>query len=261
MPARVEGIGVLIEGLASYSARMLMEAEYGEEFAMHRNYVSPNRRYLRGRTTDQRGEVPLYRSAGQSYLDYSKGESVMYALQNQLGEEIVNAALREFVATYKSSTRPYVVTTDLVEILKRTAGPEHLGLIEDLFEKITLYEFSMNGARAELLGDGRYRVTLDISTGKIYGDDKGGDIAAEFDSAVNIGLFTKHPIFDRSFRIEEDVIHFELSSPQDGASTVEFVVDRLPVFAGIDPYGVLIERDVADNIRRVALSQVAGSGP
>jgi hypothetical protein len=34
--ARIEGIGVLAEGMASYSARMLMEAKYGKELHSHR---------------------------------------------------------------------------------------------------------------------------------------------------------------------------------------------------------------------------------
>jgi hypothetical protein len=76
------------------------------------------------------------------------------------------------------------------------------------------------------------------------------ETAAEFDAPVNIGLFSKHPL-DRSFRVAADVIYFELHSPVDGASTVELIVDRLPVFAGIDPYNVLIERDTTNNIRPV----------
>ncbi|MES2554263.1 MAG: M1 family aminopeptidase, partial [Pseudomonadota bacterium] len=253
MSAMVEGAG-MGEGLASYSARMLVEAKYGEEFSLHRNFVSANRRYLRGRNRDELGERPVYKSVAQDYLDYSKGESVMYALQDILGEDVVNKALREFVATYKNSTRPYVVTTDFLEILKRTAEPEQLGLIEDLFEKITLYEFSVDAAKAEALDDGRYRVTLDITTAKFYGDVSGKETAAEFNSPVKIGVFTKHPL-NRSFRIAEDVIHLELSSPANGKSTVEFIVDKLPLFAGINPYDILIERDTTNNVRPVELSQ------
>jgi hypothetical protein len=77
---------------------------------------------------------------------------------------------------------------------------------------------------------------------------------------VNIGLFTKHPRQDRSFRIDEGVIHSELSSPGNGKSTVKFIVDRLPLFAGIDPYDVLIERDITNNVRQVMLSQPTASG-
>jgi ABC-2 type transport system permease protein len=135
----------------------------------------------------------------------------------------------------------------LLAILKRTAGPEHLGLIEDLFEKITLYEFSVNEAKAEALNDGRYRITLAITTAKVYSDENGKETTAEFNSPVNIGLFTKHPQ-NRSFRTNEDVIHLKLRSPGNGKSTVEFIVDKLPLFAGINPYSVLIERDTANNV-------------
>ena len=58
-------------------------------------------------------------------------------------------------------------------------------------------------------------------------------------------------------RIDEDVIHFELASPGNGKSTVEFIVDRLPLFAGIDLYDVLIERDTMDNPRQVELDALS----
>ena len=44
----------------------------------------------------------------------------------------------------------------------------------------------------------------------------------------------------------------------DGDSTVEVIVDRMPAFAGIDPYNKLIDRNSNDNLLRVGMLGTTG---
>jgi len=46
-------------------------------------------------------------------------------------------------------------------------------------------------------------------------------------------------------------LHLEKQRFSTGKSTVEFVVDEKPTFAGIDPYNKLIDRQPEDNLIEV----------
>ena len=56
-------------------------------------------RYLLGRSTEQKKELPLARVENQDYIHYRKGSLVMYALADYIGEENLNRALRSDTAT------------------------------------------------------------------------------------------------------------------------------------------------------------------
>ena len=49
-------------------------------------------RYLLGRGTEQKKELPLSRVENQPYIHYRKGSLVMYALADYIGEDNVNRA-------------------------------------------------------------------------------------------------------------------------------------------------------------------------
>ena len=54
-------------------------------------------RYLRGRSGELEKELPLYKVENQQYIHYGKGSVILYALQDYIGEEKVNSAMKEFL--------------------------------------------------------------------------------------------------------------------------------------------------------------------
>ena len=62
------------------------------------------------------------------------------------GEDVVNRALRRLVKNHAYKPAPYAVSTDLIRYLKEEAGSVNHNLIEDFFEKITLYDIKLNAA-------------------------------------------------------------------------------------------------------------------
>ncbi len=57
--------------------------------------------YLRGRGQERNEEYPLYNvDPNQGYIHYNKGAMVMYALQDYIGEDKVNQAIREFLKAH-----------------------------------------------------------------------------------------------------------------------------------------------------------------
>ena len=164
-----QGDLLLSETLAQYSALLVMEEKYGKDLV--RTFLKAELDlYLRGRGSDEGGELPLIRVEDQSHIYYRKGAVVMYALRDYLGEDVVNSALRKLVDSYAYRTTPYPTSRSLIEILKAEAGPQYEALIADLFERITLYDFRVRTASAEELPDGRFRTTIDVSAAKYYAD-------------------------------------------------------------------------------------------
>jgi ABC-type transport system involved in multi-copper enzyme maturation permease subunit len=249
--ARVEGALMMAESLANYSASLLLEEKYGEEYFLNSPFGSPIPRYLRQRNRDRSGEVPLDRVGTQNYIGYLKGEIVMFALRDYLGEDLVNRALRRVTLEKGNLSGNYAVSTDFVDILKQEAGSGNIGLIEDMLQRITIYDLELSDSDVQILEDGKYRIVLSVTTGKSYSDSSGLETKATFDIPVDIGLFTRSPrVFD--FDTTNDVIQLEKRTFADGVSTLELVVDELPAFVGIDPYNRLIDKNPDDNVLRIA---------
>ncbi|PCI60970.1 MAG: hypothetical protein COB37_08915 [Kordiimonadales bacterium] len=254
MSANTQGGTMLVETLAQYGALLVMEQKYGKD-QIRKFLKFELDRYLGGRAGDPEGELPLYRVENQQYIHYRKGSVIMYALKDYVGEDVVNRSLQRLIALRGFKSQPYAISTDFLTILKEEAGPEHLRLIEDFFEKITLYDVKVTESTVEEMEDGRFKVLLDVEVAKFYADSEGAETEADFDIPVDIGLFLKSPA--AAGYGADDVIMLEKRRITEAKSTIEIIVDQKPTFAGIDPYNKLIDRNSNDNLRAVV---AAGEG-
>ena len=76
---------------------MVMKHHFGPE-SMKRFLRFELDQYLRGRGQERNEEEPLYNvDPNQGYIHYNKGAMVMYALQDYIGEDKVNEAIRGFL--------------------------------------------------------------------------------------------------------------------------------------------------------------------
>ena len=244
-----QGSTALSESLAQYSALMVMKHMYGPD--MIRRFLKYELdRYLRARGGDPLPEQPLERVENQAYIHYRKGSLVMYRLQDELGEDAVNRALRRLLAQYAFKGPPYPTSRDLVADIRAEAPPDKQALITDLFEKITLYDLKATRASAKRRPDGRWDVTLNISAQKLYADGAGRERPAPMSEVLDIGLFSTEPGkpgFDPS-----KVILFQRLPIRSGVQVLHLVTAREPKFAGVDPYNKLIDRNADDNVVSVA---------
>ncbi len=118
----VEGNTMLDESLAQYSALMVMKQEYGPD-KMKKFLRYELDRYLRGRSTATRAEVPLVRVDNEPYIHYAKGSLVTYALQDYIGEDVLDAVLAKFIAKYKFQNPPYTDSPALVAAIREATPP------------------------------------------------------------------------------------------------------------------------------------------
>ena len=243
LSADAQGMTVLVETLAQYSALMVMKHAYGPQ-VMRRFLRYELDRYLSGRSAERKKELPLLRVEDQGYIHYSKGSLVMYALQDLIGEDRVNQALREVVEEYGDRGPPYPTSRVLLAALRRHTPERFQYYLTDQFEQITLYENRVVSARARKRGDGRYDVTLELETRKVQADALGAEHEVPVHDWIPVGVLDGK---GEPLALEPR----ELDGPR---TTVTLVTDGLPVRAGIDPLDELIDRLPEDNLMPVTVT-------
>jgi ABC-2 type transport system permease protein len=232
----VQGATLMSETLSQYSALMVMKRKYGAE-RMGRFLRYELDRYLNGRSIERNKEMPLMRVENQAYVHYRKGSLVMYALQDYLGEDKVNQALAAFIRKTAYQQPPFTHSPELIAEL-RAVAPEHLRyLIEDSFERITLYENRAVTATATALPNGHFEVKLTAKARKVEADGLGQEKDLPLDDWVDVGVVDADgkPLFLEKRRIQQADVSFTLE------------VDKRPAKAGLDPLYKLIDRKPEDN--------------
>lgn len=252
--ANVQGVAMLHETLAQYSALMVMEDEFGRQ-GMRRVLEHELDWYLRGRAGERGVEPPLALVERQEYVYYHKGALAMYALRDIAGEARLNAALSRYLSRATSKEPPYSTTAELLEEIRRAVpdGSEHL--VEDLFERITTFQSKVVAATSTARADGTFLVRLTLEARKLRADGAGAEREIPIDDWIDIALFGegesgedgRTPLFLERRRIRASPVTFEI------------VVDQRPASVAIDPYYKLIDRVRSDNVRAVlATDEQAG---
>ena len=248
--AAQQGMTVIVETLAQYSALMVMEHEYGED-KMRRFLRYELDSYLNARGGELIEELPLVRVENQPYIHYRKGSLVMYALQDVIGEDQVNLALRRFIDKYAYVSGPFPTAADLVAEFRRVAGLENQALITDLFEKITLYDFSVAGATAEKVDD-EWEITFSVDASKFYADGAGEEADAPLNLAVDVAVFPKPQDALEDYQLPTPLV-FDRQTLVSGENKFVLRVSELPHRVGVDPYNKLIDRNPENNLRLLDL--------
>jgi ABC-2 type transport system permease protein len=234
--ANVQGATMLSETLSQYSALMVMKKTFGDA-KMKRFLKYELDRYLSGRATERKKELPLYRNENQQYIHYQKGSLAMYALQDAIGEDNVNCALASYIKKVAFQQPPFTTTRELLAEFRAVTPPEYQYLIEDLFETITFYENRAISATYRDKGGGKYEVTMKLDAKKLRSDENGVQKEVPMDDFIDVGVLgaDDKPLYLKKQRIKT------------GPTTVTVEVDALPLKAGIDPIVKMIDRRPDDN--------------
>ena len=233
---------VLSETLAEYSALMVMKKNFGAA-KMRRFLHYDLDQYLLGRALERKKELPLAENENQNYIQYRKGSLAMYQLQDMLGEDKVNAALKDVLNQYGRKSGPYPSVTVLVDALRKITPADQAYLIDDLFNNIVLYENHAVAATARKLADGRYEVSFTVSAAKVRAGEQGEEKDVPLRDWIDVGVDDK----DGSSLLRERM----LIAQKENRYTV--VVTGRPAKAGIDPDNKLIDRKPDDNMINVEL--------
>jgi ABC-2 type transport system permease protein len=242
IPAKMQGGTMLTESFSEYSSLMVMkESKSAIEMKDFLKYDFD--RYLRGRSSETIKEVPLYKVENQGYIHYGKGALVLYALQDYIGEDSVNSALRSFLEEFRYKEPPYPNSYDFLRHLEPRVPDSLQYLITDWFKEISLYDLRLEEATARELEDGSYAVSISIEAAKIKADTIGNETRLIPNDWIDIGLFAdddaKELLTIKRVKVDRENMQFELHAQEK------------PARAAIDPKRLLIERIIDDNMKSV----------
>lgn len=244
--ANVQGNAMLSETMSQYSALMVMKEKYKPEL-MQKFLRYELDRYLRGRASETQKEQPLALVERQSYIHYRKGSIIMYALQDYIGEDSVNAALHRYLQTWAGREDRYPTTADLLPYFREVTPDSLQYLITDMFETITLFENRTMNPTYESLADGQYQVSIPVKAQKFRADSVGIQTEIPLQDWVDVGVYS------RAENGKDSLIYLQKHKLDKSEMTLHITVGTKPTKAGIDPLHKLIDRNPDDNVENVAI--------
>jgi len=247
IPGNVQGGGVLSETLAQYSALMVAKKVYTIE-NMQEFLKEELNRYLRGRSRETKKEVPLAFAENQAYIHYGKGANIMFALQDYIGEDSVNAALKRFVADWAGFEKNgrYPNTKDLLSYLSEVTPKPLESVLDDFFNKIILYENKVKTASYKKMENNKYELTIDLDVKKLEADSIGVTTEITLNDLIDIGVYTRTEDGKNKF------VYLQKHKITAGESSIVLELDEKPLRAGVDPLHKLIDRTPEDNVVTVS---------
>ena len=250
-PNNTVGSLVIPEGLAQYSALVMAERKYG--VGSIKNIVQDQLwLYLYIRSRLENKEHPLIKA--DKWFEWGGKASVaLYGLRDLIGEDSINAALREFKDAYAFKTNgPFAGANDLYRYLDKHVPDSLKYYLIDTWQKITLYDNKVTEVTSVPTGNNNeYKVTMTVDVNKAWIDDKGNDIpATSMNDYIYIGVFTKDSK-NQIGRWQSNPLYLNKHRLTMGKHTFSLVVKGKPESVGIDPYALLIDRQPNDNMKAI----------
>ncbi len=249
--ANVKGNAMLSESQSQYSALMVMKHSFPPEI-MQKFLKYEMDSYLGGRSGETKKEQPMALTEGQQYIHYRKASVIMYALQDYIGEDKVNAALRKFLAEWKypgpdSKNKRYPTSRDLIGYFRAETPDSLKYLINDWFETITLYENKATEATYVRKNDKQYEVTLKFTSEMFRADSAGNERPLPLNTQwFDVGVYGKNKDG------EDKLLYLQKHKVTKQENTVKVLVNEKPTKAGVDPINKLIDRHPDDNTKSVS---------
>jgi hypothetical protein len=240
--ARMQGRELLNEGLAEYS-RFMAYKEFADPKWLRRIIADTHNRYLSARGSETSGEQPVVRTDDQAYISYGKAPLALFALQELIGADKVNGALRAYYTRFAGKGPPFPTSLDLIAELRAAAGAEYQNLITDLFERIVLYDVSVTAAQARPVGDG-YEVLIDVAGRQFEATGNGVENEVPLDTWFQVGVFPQ----STSDVTQLEPSYLEHHRLRSGTQQITVRVAEKPGLVGIDPFHLMIDRKRGDNL-------------
>ncbi len=241
IPALMQGGTFLTESFSEYSSLMVMKQNSSP--SQMREFLKYDMdRYLRGRSGEVEKELALLEVENQGYIHYGKGSVILYALQEMVGEDSVNAALSSFLKEFRYKEPPYPNSLDFMRHLEPRVPDSLQYLLEDWIRKITLYDFRLEDLTQVEAAD-QFDVELSFKSYKYHADTLGTETQAELNEWLEIGFYADAE--------QEDLVHSEKVWVDKEEQSFKFRLSERIEKVVLDPRRIYIERVIKDNVKSV----------
>jgi ABC-2 type transport system permease protein len=242
-PRATQGSEMLAKSLSEYAALSLFATDYGKNQTKE-HLKRKIDAYFKGRAAEANQEPILMTTDGAGYVDNDKGGVVMFALSERVGKTAFDAALRTYLdSARRNQTPPFTSSLDLKSVLTAITPDDIKPLLTDLLERRTIYETRIAEAVAQKSEQG-YDVSFVVETRKLYDDGKGQLTPTSFTDAVDIAIYD-----DQGNELRREKVTMNQESQR-----VTLRVDSRPTKAAVDPYFLLIDRNLTNNIATITIS-------
>ena len=145
--ANVEGHNFILETLSQYAALMVLKSKYASEKVTQ--FLELQQKMYENKRKKAVSEPSLALVENQDFVYYNTGAIAMYKLQELIGEEQVNKALKRFINDWrsykgkvKSGTNNYVTSKELLEYFRAVTPIDLQNDVYNLFETNTKIEMT-----------------------------------------------------------------------------------------------------------------------
>jgi hypothetical protein len=244
VPKITQGEGVLVESLTKYMEAVILEKMYGTNMSRQLTKYT-QRRYFSGRSYANTAEVGVVDAHYEDYLNYGKGPVVFTAIRELLGEQKINIALKQLIDNHQytlSST-----TDDLLSALFNVANNSQQSLIQDWLTKVIEYDLSINSAVVNKVSEGRYEVIINVKALRLATNKQGQVSEIGINESINFELYNALPGRKNTKILQ---VHRQQINQKD--STITLIVKDKPSYVTIDPNYTRLDKNLSDNIAKIA---------
>lgn len=238
-PPSGPGASTIVETLTKYSELQLLEKEGGRR-AVRELLSRELDAYLEGRADAAEPEPPLTRVSDEAWLYYRKGAIVMHAIDELLGSERLDRALRGFAEQYGGAGKS-PTARNLLDALNAVASRDEQLLIRDWLDDVVLYDLSITAAIVERMNDGHFKVRLRVDARRVRVEANGRESSLPIDETIAIALLGSDPdgppLYEGGHRLHA------------GTNAIELVTAKRPAMAAVDRDFTRLDRNVANNVK------------
>lgn len=186
---------MLTESFTEYISLMVVKRRFSDKLFREKLAYTHNS-YISSRAHEPRVELPLTQvEVTQSYIVYNKGQLMLHAASRMLGEDVLNAALREYIDLTRFTANPYSHTLEFMAVLDRYVPDEYKSIIDEMFNMVVLYDHQIKTATNEEIipeykrtAPKRFANIIEFTTEKRIYDADGVAEPVEYTGWLEIGL-------------------------------------------------------------------------
>jgi len=242
----VAGGALFVEGFAKYTEAVIMEKMYGKR-AVYQLSENARSRYFLGRSFASDLEPPIYKVSGESYISYGKAFTVMMALRDLIGEDKVNQVLKILTDRYRNFNKLEVNTIELLDEIYKVTPKEYHALVDDWFKKVITYDLGIEKSSYKELANGTYEISVKVKAKRFETLDSGEIKQISINEPIKIGVFNIHP---SNLKDDNSILYYKSNTINKEEATFKIIVNKLPKYISIDPFGTRSDENFTDNTFR-----------